>query len=212
MDLDPDELNPMWCPRPALAASPHAAHRGAPPREGAQACRIALPSADVGPVLDAQRGAACVTQVITWDTPLMLLADDAGLAERIRATGLAVLVRGGTYAERQWDAREVLEAVAHRYYDHGEGQWGVRGMVARQPRYTVAVVEGAPQVRALLSALIRHGEPKGLVIDAREPLDLRVFVVDTLPPERVLVVHTGDIEEHVRAEGAEAVLHDLVHA
>lgn len=214
MDLDHNELNPMWASRLALATSAHAAHRGAAPREGVACCRIAIASSEVRALLDAQRGAACITQVITWDAPLMLLADDRALAAQIRAAGVTVIERGGTYAERQWDAREALEEVAHRFYDHQE-TWGVRGMVTRQPRTTVAIVEGALQVHALLSALVRFGAPAdndrpgaGLVLDGRDSLDLRIFVVDSIDADRALVVHPAGVEEYRRAEVFERVLGD----
>ena len=219
MELDPHELNPMWAPRTALAASPHAAHRGDAPREGAESCRVAIASSEVRALLDAQRGAACITQVITWDAPLMLLADDAPLTVQIRAAGVTIIERGGTYAERQWDAREALEEAAHRFYDHQE-TWGVRGMTTRQPRTTVAIVEGALQVHALLSALVQFGAPPegagdergaGLVLDGRDPLDLRIFVVDSIGADRALVVHPAGIEEYRRAEVLERVLGERPH-
>jgi len=209
MDLDPDEHNPMWAFRLALAGSPHAAHRGAAPDLRVPTVRIALPTAEARALLDEQRGADCVTQVVMWDSPLMLLADDVALAERVRACGVTVLVRGGTYAERQWDAREALEEVAHRFYDHQE-EWGVRGMTTRQPRFTAALVQGAPQVRALLGALMRHGASAGLVIDAREPIDLRVFVVDALDADRVLLARDEGIQEHPRGALVGDLLVELV--
>ena len=209
MDLDPSELNPMWGSRQALAASPHAAHRGVAPDAGVPAIRIALPSREVRALLDEQRGVDCVTQVITWDAPLMLLGDDPALAAQLRALGVTILVRGGTYAERQWDAREALEEAAHRYYDHQE-EWGVRGMTTRQPRTTVALVEGARPVHALLGALMHHGVGAGLVIDAREAIDLRVFVVDTIDADRVLLVRAEGAEEHPRSAIVEHLLDDLV--
>lgn len=220
MDLDPDELNPMWATRAALAASPYAAHRGDAPRAGVACCRVAIASSEVRALLDAQRGAACVTQVITWDAPLTLLADDRPLATQIRAAGVTVLDRGGTYAERQWDAREALEEAAHRFYDHQE-TWGVRGMVTRQPRTTVAIVEGALQVHALLSALVGFGAPTdgaddrpgaGLVLDGRDPLDLRIFVVDSIDADCALVVHAAGVEEYRRAEVLERVLGEAPRA
>lgn len=209
MDLDPEEHNPMWAPRPVIAGSAHSAHRGAPPDPGVPALRIALPMTEVRALLDEQRGADCVTQVVMWDSPLMLLADDVPLADQLRARGLTILVRGGTYAERQWDAREALEEVAHRFYDHQE-EWGVRGMTTRQPRFAVAIVQGAPQVRALLGALMRHSASAGLVIDARDPIDLRVFVVDAVGADRVLLVRDGRIEEHPRGAMVEHLLDELV--
>lgn len=205
MDLDPDERNPMWALRAEIAASQHAGHRGAPPDPASPAIRIALPSSEVRALLDEQRGAHGVTQVITWDTPLLLLADDAPLAARLRALGVTILLRGGTYAERQWDAREALEEAAHRFYDHQE-EWGVRGMTTRQPRTTVAIVEGAPQVHALLDALLRHGVAGGgLVLDVREPRDVRVFVVDAIDAGRVLLVRAEAIEDVTRTEVAARV-------
>ncbi len=219
MDLDPNELNPMWASRAAIAASPHAAHRGDPPREGVACCRIAIASSEVRALLDAQRGAACVTQVITWDAPLLLLADDAPLAAQIRAAGMTIIERGGTYSERQWDAREALEEAAHRFYDHQE-TWGVRGMTTRQPRTTVAIIEGALQVHALLSALVQFGavsensgqQGAGLVLDGRDPLDLRIFVADSIEADRALVVHPAGLEEYRRAEVLERVLGETPRA
>jgi len=211
VDLDLDEVNPMWGSRAAVAASPHGAHRGAAPVEGVPAIRIALPSAEVRALLDEQRGAHGVTQVITWDAPLMLLADDAGLAAELRARGVTIVLRGGTYAERQWDAREALEEAAHRFYDHQE-EWGVRGMTTRQPRTAVAIVEGGVQVHALLGALMRHGVGAGLVIDARDPLDLRVFVLEALDADRVILVRPEAVEEHPRSAIVEHLLDDLVRA
>jgi len=211
MDLDADEHNPMWADRAVIAASPHSAHRGAPPSPGVPAIRIALPSSEVRALLDEQRGAHSVTQVITWDAPLMLLADDSALAAQLRALGVTIVLRGGTYAERQWDAREALEEAAHRFYDHQE-EWGVRGMTTRQPRTTVAIVEGTVQVQALLGALMHHGLGAGVVIDARVPADLRVFVVDALPVDHVLLVRTDGIEEHPRGADVERMLDDLVRA
>ena len=214
MNLDHNELNPMWARRAALAASPHAAHRGDAPREGVACCRIAIASSEVRALLDAQRGAACITQVITWDAPLMLLADDGTFATQVRTAGVPVLDRGGTYAERQWDAREALEEAAHRFYDHQE-TWGVRGMVTRQPRTTVAIVEGALQVHALLFALVQFGASTedageqrgaGLVVDGRDPLDLRIFVVDSIDADRALIVHPAGVEEYRRAEVLERLL------
>lgn len=211
MDLDPTEVNPMWGDRAVLASSSHAAHRGAPPDEGVPAIRVALPSLEVRALLDEQRGARGVTQVITFDTPLLLLADDAALAGELRARGLTVLMRGGTYGERQWDAREALEEAAHRYYDHQE-EWGVRGMTTRQPRTTAVIVEGAPQVHALLAGVMRYGLGAGLVIDARVPIDLRVFVVDVLDADRVLLVRPEGATEHPRSAVVEHLLDDLVRA
>ncbi|MDA0300976.1 MAG: hypothetical protein O2822_00470 [Chloroflexi bacterium] len=209
MDLDPDEHNPMWAARIVLARSSHGTHRGAAPDPSVPAVRIALPMTEVRALLDEQRGADCVTQVVMWDSPLMLLADDVPLADRLRAHGLTILVRGGTYAERQWDAREALEEVAHRFYDHQE-EWGVRGMTTRQPRFTVAVVQGAPQIRALVGGLMRHGASAGLVIDARDPIDLRVFVVDALDADRVILVRPDHLEEHPRGAIVRRMMDDLV--
>ncbi|MGE3855922.1 MAG: hypothetical protein AB7G21_03055 [Dehalococcoidia bacterium] len=211
MDLDPTEHNPMWTDRVALAASHHAAHRGETPDASIPALRIALPSVQVRALLDEQRGARGVTQVITWDTPLMLLADDVTLAARVRALGVTVQLRGGTYAERQWDAREALEEAAHRFYDHQE-EWGVRGMTTRQPRTTVAIVEGAMQVRALLGALMHHGVGAGVILDVREPADLRAFVVDALEDDRVLLARPDGVEERARGPELERVLVDLVRS
>lgn len=214
MDLDPGEANPMWTRRSALASTSYASHRGGAPRDDAPACRIALPLAEVSALLAngraGERAADRVTQVITWDAPLTLLADDHDLMERIQAMGVHVPVRGGTYAERQWDAREALEEVAHRYYDHGEGEWGVHGMITRQPHFLVAIVEGASPNRSLLTALMRTGVGSGLVVDARDPLDLRVFGVESLDHGRVLLVRADRVEEHRRDAVLEVVAQILL--
>ena len=210
MDLDPGEENPMWARREALAASPYASHRGPAPREDERALRIAMTSVEVRAILDGEHSAECVSQVVTWDAPLILLADDTHLADRVTALGVHVVLRGGTYAERQWDAREALEEVAHRYYDHGEGHWGVRGMITRQAHTTVAIVQGTAPVLAVLGVLMQRDDGPGIVIDARDPLDLRVFGVEALAQERVILVRTGGVEEHRRVTIVGEALRDLL--
>ncbi len=200
MDLDPGEYNPMWAGRAALAGSSHVAHRGRLRTGGAQVLRIALATVHVRALRDASAHhppAEAQTLVVTWDAPLTMLSDDEDVADALRTHGVPVPVRGGTYAERQWDAREALEEVAHRFYDHGEGVWGVRGMITRQPRYSVAVVDGGRTVRAILAVLPKHTSC-GLVVDARVPEDLRVFGVETLDAARALLVRRDGVEEHAR--------------
>src|SRR6185503_9114126 len=97
MTLDPSEANPMLSPASGVAA------------------RIAATGVEVRALIE---GAAGLEVMPTFDAQLVLLADDHDLAERLRAFGLHLPRPAGTYAERQWDARESVEVSAHRIFDH----------------------------------------------------------------------------------------------
>ena len=185
---DPTEVNPMWGPRPASTSAP----------VGALLCRIALPTAEMRALLEGVPSVE-VPRTPTADAPLVLLADDDALAERLRGAGVRVPRAAGSYAERQWDAREAAETTAHRMFDHGEIGSGVTNMAALQHRSEVALASGAERAGALLARLLDGPEEvarAGLVVDARDPRDLRVFALPALERGRCIVVRADSLEDH----------------
>ena len=203
MVMHPAEENPMWA---SLATITRDA-RGAA-GEGELVCRIALPASEmralVGDVVPTEH----LTRFATWDPPQTLLADDAELAERLRAAGIAVVAPAASYGERQWDARDALEGALHRYHDHGETPWG---MSAFEPDVAVVLVRGAPRILALLARLLKDIGRSGVVLDARDPRELRVFEIHSLDRDRIIVVFPDRSEEHRRDAGLDEVLRDLVY-
>ena len=185
---DPTEVNPMWAPRPASGDASAAT----------LLCRIALPTAEMRALLEGVTSVE-VPRAPTFDTPLALLADDADLAERLRAAGVRVPLAAGSYAERQWDAREAMETTAHRMFDHGEEGSGVTNMAALQHRSEIALVSGAARAADLLARLVDAYEElarSGVVIDARDTRDLRVFALPTLERGRCIVVRRDGLDDH----------------
>lgn len=170
--------------------------RAAAPAREAEApdlvCRIAVPSADMSALIGADVPGADVTRVPTWDAPHTLLADDEVLAEAVRDLGVPIARPVSPYAVRQWDEREALEGALHRLRDHDEQPWG---MTAFEPRTAVILVRGAGRVREILGRLVRQVAATGLVIDARDAHDLRVFALPVLERGRVLLVRPGETED-----------------
>lgn len=191
---DADE-NPMWAPLAVLAA---AASTGAVDL----ACRMAVPSASMTALIGDDVPAGQVARFPTWDAPHTLLADDEALAEAVRGLGIPVARPVSPYAVRQWDEREALEGAMHRFRDHDERPWG---MSAYAPRTGVVLALGIATVRGLIGRLVREVAPSGLVIDARQPEDLRVFALDVLERGRVVFVTREGVED-VRGPEVERVL------
>ena len=192
MTLDPTELNPMWTPR--LEGS-------------AVTCRIALTAVDAD-ALSARAGVE-VTRVPTFDAPLALLADDAALAARLSEAGVRVPRAAGTYAERQWDAREGAEEFAHRVFDHAEFGTGVTDLGGLEARYAVVTASGADAARQAMTALLSDVAASGTIIDVRRPADLRVFVLATLERKRCILVRDS-VEERVLAADLSGLVEELV--
>lgn len=149
------------------------------------ACRIAVPFADLLVLIGDEVPTDHLARFSTWDEPHTLLADDEELARRVRALGIPLAAPIAPYAIRQWDEREVLDAALHRFHDHDERPWG---MSAFDPRVGIVLAIGAATVRPLLARLVHEVAPSGVVIDARDPRDLRVFVLDAIERGRVIAV------------------------
>ena len=192
MTLDPTERNPMLVPR-AEGDTP--------------ACRIALTATEADALL--ARAGVEARRAATFDAPLVLLADDDALAERLREAGVRVPRAAGTYAERQWDARESVEVSAHRIFDHFELGTGVTDTSGLDARYAVVTVAGTANVRAALTALSEVTRA-GVVLDARDTHDLRAYALATLEAGRCILVLPDRIEERALGADVEAWLRDLV--
>ncbi len=193
MTLDPTELNPMWTPRL---------------EDDAVACRIALTTVDADALI-AHAGVE-VTRVPTFDAPLALLADDAGLATQLSEGGLRVPRAAGTYAERQWDAREGAEEFAHRVFDHAEFGTGVTDLGGLDARYAVVTAAGIDRVRPAMIALLSDVAGSGAVIDARAPRDLHVFVLATVERGRCIVVQADRVDERTLATDVPGLVDELL--
>jgi hypothetical protein len=191
---DADE-NPMWAGLATLAGE-----TGDRPVD--LACRIAVPSAGMTALIGPDVPAGQVARFPTWDAPHTLLADDEALAEAVRSLGIPVARPVSPYAVRQWDEREALEGALHRFRDHDERPWG---MSAYEPRTGVVLALGLATVRGLIGRLVREVAQSGLVIDARQAQDLRVFALDVLERGRVVLVTREGVED-VRGPEVERVL------
>ncbi len=178
-----DDENPMWVRAAALAGEAEVPDL---------VCRIAVPSSDMAALIGADVPGTDVARFPTWDAPHTLLADDEVLAEAVRDLGVPIARPVSPYAVRQWDEREALEGALHRLRDHDEQPWG---MTAFEPRTAVILVRGASRVREVLGRLVRAVASSGLVIDARDTHDLRVFALPVLERGRVILVTPGATED-----------------
>lgn len=177
-----DEENPMWAGLDVLA--PDAA-------PGQPVCRLALPASAMTALVGTGAPSADVARFPTWDAPHTLLADDDALAEAVRGLGVPVVRPVSPYAVRQWDEREALEAAHHRLRDHDERPWGIS---AFEPQTAVVIAVGVERVRDLLDG-VRGVVTGGLVVDARDPRDLRVFALAVLERGRTILVAADGVED-----------------
>lgn len=188
----PDE-NPMWVALAALA--PDAASSDL-------VCRIAIPFASMRALIGDEVPTGDVARFPTWDAPHTLLADDEDLARRLRDLDIPVPRPVSAYAVRQDDEREALNGALHRFHDHDERPWG---MTAFDPRVGIVLVRGASRSRALIDQLMREVVQSGIVVDARDPHDLRVFALDVLERGRCILVQSDDTRDLRGDEVARAV-------
>ncbi len=188
----PDE-NPMWVALATLA--PDAASSDL-------VCRIAIPFASMRALIGDEVPTGDVARFPTWDAPHTLLADDEDLARRLRDLDIPVPRPVSAYAVRQDDEREALNGALHRFHDHDERPWG---MTAFDPRVGIVVVRGASRSHALLDQLLREVVQSGIVVDARDPHDLRVFALDVLECGRCILVQSDDTRDLRGDEVARAV-------
>jgi len=188
-----DDENPMWVSLHTLAPDAGAGGDGA----GDLACRVALPASSMAALIGAGVPTDHVARFPTWDAPHTLLADDEALAEAVRGLGVPVARPVSPYAVRQWDEREALEGAMHRFRDHDERPWG---MSAYEPHTAVVLVIGAERVRGVLDRLVEVAT-SGIVVDARDPRDVRVFVLAALERGRAILVTAAGAQD---ARGDEA--------
>lgn len=192
---DAGDENPMWVALATLA--PDAGWSDL-------VCRIAIPFAAMRALIGDEVPTGDVARFPTWDAPHTLLADDEDLARRLRDLDIPVPRPVSPYAVRQDDEREALNGALHRFHDHDERPWG---MTAFDPRVGIVLVRGASRSQALLDQLLREVVQSGMVIDARDPHDLRVFALDVLERGRCILVQpeaTRDLrgDEAMRAVSA----------
>jgi len=179
MNDTPDE-NPMWVALTTLA--PDAAPSDL-------VCRIAIPFAVMRALIGDEVPTGDVARFPTWDAPHTLLADDEDLARLLRGLDIPVPRPVSPYALRQDDEREALNGALHRFHDHDERPWG---MTAFDPRVGIVLVRGASRSSALLDQLLREVVQSGIVVDARDPRDVRVFALDVLERGRCILVQSEE--------------------
>jgi len=198
MVAPPDDEHPMWCSRAALGRR----QSGLAALDDAEViCRVALPAATMRGVISSGAPPEGMTRIAAWDPPAVLLADDPALAAMLRDAGIDVPLPSSTFAQRESDARNRLDAATHRFEDHGEVQHGS----ALDARVAIVVAWGAEPVRTLLAGVVREAT-SGVVIEARDPHNLRAFVLDAMDVGRVFLVRADATEEYRRGAGLDAAL------
>ena len=145
----------------------------------------------------------------TWDAPLTLLSDDEPLARQLQELGVDAQPPALPYAERQHQGdrglQQALDEWAEDFRRRGEQPPAIGGF---EPGVEVLVL-AAVTLRLLLPAIARfvkdlaHG---GVVIDARDPNELRIVEVESLDRDRIVTVFDDHAEELRRDDDLQEIL------